>query len=208
MRRTLSVSLAAMLALVAIVSIPPVHRLHAQGYSTTSYQLLPTCAFTPTTTAAAAGFPKPEFIGAGQTSVVSYKTNTTAGSFEATCTFPVPITSAALHATSMDLNYNISGVTATSIATFTLNSLTIPATAGGAATGTVGATAGGTLTFSPSTVAVTAVTSGLVYRQNIAFGTPIALNSNIVSYVLDFVVTTPGTTAVDLQLYPGTLYVK
>lgn len=212
MRRILSIlTLAAVLG--AGLSLVSFHRaVRAQGFSTTNYQVIPACVFTPTTTAADTGFPAPQLITAGEVTVNTYQTNTTAGTVEVTCTFNVPIVSSpagtSLTATSLDVNYSIVTTTLTTFANPTFNSLTIPATAGGSATGTVATTAGGTLTFTPSTIQKAAVTAGLVYRLNIAFGTPIALSSAIKSYAVDFALTTAGTSKTRVDLYPFTLYVK
>ncbi len=180
---------------------------------TDRYQTItPVCAFTPTTTAAAAGFPKSEFITAGQTTVSSFQTDTTAGTVEVTCTFTLPnsrsTAGTGLTLTSVDVNYNIVTTTLTTFANPTFSSVTGPSTAGGAGTGTVLTTAGGSLTFTPSSIQKTAQTTGLMYRLNIALGTPVAINTVNASYTVDFILTTAGSTATKIQIFPFVLYTK
>ncbi len=162
------------------------------------------CSFVPTTTAAAAGYPKWITPAAGQ-AVLEYKTDTTAGSVAITCILNLPPTRSTsgtgMTVTGVDVLYGIVGVTATSVSDPSFATITAPATAGGSATGTVAA-AGGALTLLPTTGTwqATLATAGLLYRGSATFGTPVALNTVAQSLSVVITVVTPGTTAEQIDL--------
>lgn len=170
------------------------------------------CMFTPTTTAAASGWPK-WILGAAGEPLLEYKTDTTAGSVSVSCIINMPASRSTsgtgMTVTGVDILYSIVGVTATSVGDPSFSTVTGPATAGGAATGTV-ASAGGSLTLLPVSGSwqKTAVTSGLLYRGSATFGTPVALNTPYQLLTVTFVVTTPGTTAEQIDLAGFTVYYK
>jgi hypothetical protein len=156
------------------------------------------CFMTPTTTAFTTG-PALVRVGANQL-VYAGTTNTTAGTIAVTCdiTFGGRTTSGlGFQATGVSLYYGIQGVAASSIAAATVATLAMPS-AGGSASGTVSAV-GGTYTVTPSTLQTSTSTSGNCYNEQVAFGTPFTYGNNTkVSF--DQVFTTPGTTALTLQI--------
>jgi hypothetical protein len=156
------------------------------------------CSMTPTTTVFSTG-PALVRVGANQL-VYSGTTNTTAGTVAVTCdiTFGGRTTSGlGFQATGVSLYYGIQGVAASSIAAATVATLAMPS-AGGSASGTVSAV-GGTYTVTPSTLQTSTTTSGNCYNEQVAFGTPFTYGNNTkVSF--DQVFTTPGTTALTLQI--------
>lgn len=163
-----------------------------------------TCVFTYLTTAAAAGWPKWELAATSQPTY-STTTDTTAGTVTVTCLLPSPASrttsGTGATVTGIDWLYSIVTTTATSITDPIVNSISAPATAGGAAAGTVAA-AGGSLTLLPTSTnwQKTAVTSGLLYRGAITFGTPFAYNTSTQSLSTTLAVVTAGSTATKIQL--------
>jgi hypothetical protein len=156
------------------------------------------CFMTPTTTAFTTG-PALTRVGANQL-VYSGTTNTTAGTIAVTCdiTFGGRTTSGlGFQVTGVSLYYGIQGVAASSIAAATVATVTLPS-AGGSASGSAAAV-GGTYTVTPSTLQTSTTTSGNCYNEQVAFGTPFTYANNTkVSF--DQVFTTPGTTALTLQI--------
>lgn len=170
------------------------------------------CMFTPTTTAAASGWPK-WILGAASEPLLEYKTDTTGGTVSVSCILHQPGTRSTagtgMTVTGVDVLYSIVGVTSTSVGDPAFATVTGPATAGGAAAGTVAA-AGGSLTLLPTTGTwqKTAVTSGLLYRGSATFGTAVALNTPYQLLTVTFLVTTPGTTATQIDLGGFFIYYK
>ena len=174
------------------------------NYTDGSYFVSPSaCLFTLTTTAADTNFPAFERAGAGQLAF-TMQTNTTAGTVTFTCDItPPPSRTTAgtgLSITAVDLLYGIGTTTASAMAAPTINSTTGPAV-GGAAAGTVSTTALGTLTVTPVSLQLTAVTNGLFYRLSAAAGTPLTYTGAGVQLVYEQAVTTAGTTKTKVQLY-------
>jgi hypothetical protein len=156
------------------------------------------CFMTPTTTAFTTG-PALTRVGANQL-VYSGTTNTTAGTIALTCdiTFGGRMTPGlGFQVTGVSLYYGIQGVAASSIAAATVATVTLPS-AGSSASGSASA-AGGSYTVTPSTLQTSTTTSGACYNEQVAFGTPFTYTNNTkVSF--DQVFTTPGTTALTLQI--------
>jgi len=168
------------------------------------------CGFTPTTTAADTGtWPSLVNIATNE-NVWAYQTNSTSGTVEVLCNITPPPTESTVGAgytlTGMDVRYAIVTTSAT-LGAPTVATVTGPATVGGAAAGAV-ASAGGSLTVTPASLQGTAITSGLMYRENIAFGTPIAWNTAYRGLTFDQVVTTAGggSTKTRIDLYGITVY--
>jgi hypothetical protein len=156
------------------------------------------CLMTPATTA----FPSPPAltrVGANQL-VYSGTTNTTGGTIALTCdiTFGGRTTSGlGFQVTGVSLYYGIQGVAMSSIAAPSVATVTLPS-AGGAASGSASAV-GGAFTVTPSTLQTSTTASGACYNEQVAFGTPFTYTNNTkVSF--DQVFTTPGTTALTLQI--------
>jgi hypothetical protein len=156
------------------------------------------CFMSPTTTAFSTG-PALVRVGANQL-VYAGTTNTTAGTIALTCdiTFGGRTTSGlGFQATGVSFYYGIQGVAASSIAAATVATVGLPS-AGGTASGSASA-AGGTYTVTPTTLQTATTTSGNCYNEQVAFGTPFTYANNTkVSF--DQVFTTPGTTALTLQI--------
>jgi hypothetical protein len=156
------------------------------------------CLMTPTTTAFSRG-PALTRVGANQL-VYSGTTNTTAGTIALTCDITFggrTTTGLGFQVTGVSLYYGIQGVAMSSIAAPTVALLTLPS-AGGAASGSASAV-GGTSTVTPPTLQTSTTTNGTCYNEQVAFGTPFTYTNNTkVSF--DQVFTTPGTTALTLQI--------
>ena len=156
------------------------------------------CLMTPAATAFSSG-PALTRVGANQL-VYSGTTNTTAGTIALTCDITFggrTTTGLGFQVTGVSLYYGIQGVAASSIAAATVATLAMP-TAGGSASGTV-SSVGGTFTVTPSTLQTSTTTSGQCYNEQVAFSTPFTYANNTkVSF--DQVFTTPGTTALTLQI--------
>lgn len=169
-----------------------------------SYASPSNCIFTPTTTAAASGWPKWILAASGEP-VYEFKTDTTGGTVKIDCILALPpsrsTSGTGNTVTGVDVLYSIVGVTATSVSDPSFSTVTGPGTAGGAAAGTV-ASAGGSLTLLPTTGTwqAAAVTSGLLYRGSATFGTPVAVNTVNQLLTITITVTTPGTTACQIDL--------
>jgi hypothetical protein len=156
------------------------------------------CLMTPTTTAFSTS-PALTRVGANQL-VYSGTTNTTAGTIALTCdiTFGGRTTAGlGFQVTGVSLYYGIQGVAMSSIAAATVATVTLPS-AGGSASGSASAV-GGTYTVTPSTLQTSTTTSGNCYDEQVAFGIPFTYTNNTkVSF--DQLFTTPGTTALTLQI--------
>ena len=164
------------------------------------------CSFTYLTTAVDTGFPQWELAATSQVTY-STQTNSTSGTVTATCLIPPPpsrtTSGTGITITGIDWLYSVVTTTLTSVTDPIVNSVSAPATAGGAAAGTVAA-AGGSLTLLPTTGTWqgTAVTSGLLYRGAITFGTPFAYNTSTqaLTSTLAFVTNGGGSTKTKIQL--------
>jgi outer membrane protein W len=97
----------------------------------------------------------------------------------------------------VSLYYGIQGAAMSSIAAPTVATVALPS-AGGSASGST-SVAGGTYTVTPSTLQTNTTTSGNCYNEQVAFGTPFTYANNT-KISFDQVFTTPGTTAVTLQI--------
>lgn len=170
------------------------------------------CIFTPTTTAAASGFPKWILAAAGEP-LLEFKTDTTGGTVAVDCIVRIPASRSTsgtgITVTGVDVLYGIVGVSATTVGDPSFKTVTGPSTAGGAAAGTVAA-AGGSLTLLPTTGTwqATAASAGLLYRGSATFGTPVAINTLTQLLTVSFLVTTPGTTACQIDLAGFTVKFK
>lgn len=82
--------------------------------------------------------------------------------------------------TGVSLLYGAQGSDISSIAAALVDSVAYPAStaAGVAASGTVATLAGGTLTVTPTTLQLTATTSGQCYNELLSFGTPFSVSTN------------------------------
>ena len=156
------------------------------------------CVMTPGTTAFTST-PALTRVGANQL-VYTGTTNTTAGTIAVTCdiTFGGRTTSGlGFQATGVSFYYGIEGVAASAIAPATVAAVALPS-AGGAASGSASAL-GGAYTVTPATLQTSTTTSGNCYNEQVSFGTPFTYGNNTkVSF--DQVFTTPGTTALTLQI--------
>lgn len=192
------------------IPIPPVQRTDR------FFKVSPaSCADVYTTTAADTGFPAWGVSATGE-SLRQFQTNSTSGTVTLTCQIEQPpsttTSGTGISVTGIDVNYSVVTTTLTSVTDPVVYSITGPATAGGAAAGTVVNTALGTLTLLPTTGTWqgTAVTSGLLYRGSITAGTPLALNSGNVQLGIKLAFVTAGAgstkTRIDLGLF--TVYYK
>jgi hypothetical protein len=114
--------------------------------------------------------------------VHQFTTNATGGTSQITCDIPFDShldAGKGIVVTDVELFYGAQTTAISSIAAATVKTVTYPAStaAGVAAAGTV-ATAGGTYTVTPTTLQKATTTTGQCYDEKIAFGTPIALNTD------------------------------
>lgn len=157
------------------------------------------CWMTAATTAFASG-PALKMVAANNL-VLSGTTNTTAGTIELTCSvnFDTRLTSGKGRTIAdASILYGVQTTALSSIAAATADTVTWPAAS--TSSGATLASAGGTITATPGTLQLATTTAGQCYNEKLAFGTPIALNTDLQGLTLDQVFTTAGSTATTLQV--------